>query len=51
MGKSGKVKTIVYFENPIKRPQTTGICDDVRLISYWYAITLGKKTANNNLSG
>jgi long-chain acyl-CoA synthetase len=36
MGKSDKVKTIVYFENPIKHPQTTGFRDDVRLMSYWY---------------
>ena len=50
MGKSDKVKTIVYFENPIKHPQTNGFCEDVRLISYWDVIVLGKKTANNNLA-
>ena len=27
----------------------TGFRDDVRLISFWDVISLGKKTANNNL--
>ena len=28
----------------------TGFRDDVRLISFWDVISLGKKTANNNLA-
>ena len=44
------VKTIVYMENPIKRTDVTGFRDDVRLISFWDVISLGKKTqCNNNL--
>ena len=44
------VKTIVYMENPIKKTDVTGFRDDVRLISYWDVISLGKKTqCNNNL--
>ena len=49
-GGSDQVKTIVYFENPIKSPQTVGFRDNVRLVSYWDVISLGKKTANNNLA-
>ena len=44
------MKTIVYMENPIKRTPVLGFRDDVRLISYWDVISLGKKTANNNLA-
>ena len=44
------VKTIVYMENPIKKTDVTGFRDDVRLISFWDVISLGKKTqCNNNL--
>ena len=31
------------------RTNVTGFRDDVRLISFWDVISLGKKTANNNL--
>ena len=48
--KKDNVKTIVYMENPIKRTDVTGFRDDVRLISFWDVISLGKKTANNNLA-
>jgi len=50
MAKKDQVKTIVYMENPIKRTPVLGFRDDVRLISYWDVISLGKKTANNNLA-
>lgn len=43
------VKTIIYFENPIKRTNISGYRDDVRLISFWDVVSLGKKTSNNNL--
>lgn len=43
------VKTIVYMENPIKRTNVTGFRDNVRIISFWDVLSLGKKTANNNL--
>jgi len=43
------VKTIVYMENPIKRTDVTGFRDDVRIISFWDVLSLGKKTTNNNL--
>ena len=32
------------MENPIKKTDATGFRDDVRLISYWDVISLGKKT-------
>ena len=44
-----KVKRIVYFENPVRRTKTDGFRGDLQLISYWDVISLGKKTANNNL--
>jgi len=44
------VKTIVYMENPIKRTNVTGFRDNVRIISFWDVLSLGKKTANNNLT-
>jgi len=44
-----KLKTIVYIENPIKQTDVSGFRDDVRLISYWEVLSLGKKTQNNNL--
>eukprot|EP00088_Acartia_fossae_P008574 TRINITY_DN14113_c1_g1_i4.p1 TRINITY_DN14113_c1_g1~~TRINITY_DN14113_c1_g1_i4.p1 ORF type:complete len:697 (+),score=216.34 TRINITY_DN14113_c1_g1_i4:275-2092(+) len=44
-----KVKTIVYIENPIKQTDVKGFRDDVRLISYWDVLSLGKKTQNNNM--
>jgi len=43
------VKTIVFMENPIKRTNVTGFRDNVRIISFWDVLSLGKKTANNNL--
>ena len=44
-----KVRTIIYFDNPAKRTRTEGFRSNVRLISYWDVISLGKKTANNNM--
>ena len=44
-----KVKRIVYFENPVRRTKTDGFRGDLQLISYWDVVSLGKKTANNNL--
>jgi len=49
-GNKDAVKTIVYMENPIKRTNVTGFRDNVRIISFWDVLSLGKKTANNNLT-
>ena len=38
------------FVNSLIRTNVTGFRDDVRLISFWDVISLGKKTANNNLA-
>jgi len=43
------VKRIIYFDNPIKRTDTSGFREDVRLINFWEMATLGKKAANNNM--
>jgi len=43
------VKRVVYFDNPIKRTDTKGFREDVRLINFWDMATLGKKAANNNM--
>ena len=48
-GDQDKVKTIVYFDNPVRRTKTDGFRSNLRLISYWDVVSLGKKTANNNL--
>ena len=48
-GSEDKVRTIIYFDNPVKRTKTEGFRSNVRLISYWDVISLGKKTANNNM--
>ena len=48
--KKDNVRTIVFMENPIKRTDVTGFRNDVRLISFWDVISLGKKTqCDNNL--
>jgi len=47
--KTPNVKRIVYFDNPIKRTDTSGFREDVRLINFWEMATLGKKAANNNM--
>lgn len=44
------VKQIIYMDNPIKRTDTRGFRDDVRLMSFWDVISLGKKTTNNNMA-
>jgi len=44
-----KVKRIVYFDNPIKKTDVTKFREDVQLISFWDVVSLGKKTANNNM--
>ena len=48
-GSQDKVRTIVYFDNPVKRTRIDGFRSNLRLISYWDVISLGKKTANNNM--
>jgi len=48
-GNRDAVRTIVYMENPIKKANVTGFRDNVRIISFWDVLSLGKKTANNNL--
>ena len=48
--KKDNVRTIVFMENHIKRTDVTGFRNDVRLISFWDVISLGKKTqCDNNL--
>ena len=42
------VKKIIYFENPIKRTELCGYRPDVKMISFWEVVKLGKKTSNNN---
>jgi len=44
------VKQIIYMDNPIKRTDTRGFREDVRLLSFWDIISLGKKTTNNNMA-
>jgi len=44
------VKQIIYFDNPIKRTDTSGFREDVRILNFWDVITLGKKSSNNNMS-
>jgi len=46
--KEDKVKLIVYMEHPIKRTDLSGYRDDVRLVSFWDVVSLGKKTTSNN---
>eukprot|EP00092_Neocalanus_flemingeri_P029333 GFUD01031845.1.p1 GENE.GFUD01031845.1~~GFUD01031845.1.p1 ORF type:complete len:722 (+),score=229.22 GFUD01031845.1:206-2371(+) len=48
-GNKDSVKIIVYMENPIKRTIVEGFRDNVRIISFWDVLALGKKTANNNM--
>jgi len=42
------VKKIIYFENPLKKTDVSGYREDVKLISFWDIVSLGKKNANNN---
>merc|ERR1719312_1568760 len=42
------VKKIIYFENPIKKTNVTGYKEDVKLVSFWDMVALGKKNVNNN---
>jgi len=42
------VKKIIYFENPITKTDVSGYRDDVKLISFWDTVSLGKKNSNNN---
>jgi len=49
LGGTPTVKRIIYFDNPIKRTDTSGFREDVRLINFWDVATLGKKAANNNM--
>jgi len=42
------VKQIIYFDSPIKRTDTSGFRQDVRILNFWDVVTLGKKSSNNN---
>lgn len=46
--KTDRIRTIIYFENPIQRTDTSGYRSDVRLISFWDVVSKGKRTASNN---
>jgi len=43
------VKKVIYFENPIHKTNTTGFREDVKLISFWDLVALGRKSNNNIL--
>ena len=45
-----EAQTKYIFKIDQNRTNVTGFRDDVRLISFWDVISLGKKTANNNLA-
>lgn len=45
------IKQIIYFDNPIKRTDTSGFREDVRILNFWDVVTMGKKCANNNEVG
>jgi long-chain acyl-CoA synthetase len=42
------IKQIIYFDNPIKRTDTSGFRSDVRIINFWEVVMFGKKAMNNN---
>jgi len=42
------VKKIIYFENPIKKTNVSGYKEDVKLVSFWDMVAMGKKNVNNN---
>jgi len=42
------IKQVIYFDSPIKRTDTSGFREDVRILSFWDVVTMGKKSANNN---
>ena len=42
------VKKIVYFESPLRKTDLNGFRSDVKLISFWDVVTLGKQNCNNN---
>jgi len=44
------VKQIIYFDNPIKRTDTSGFREDVRILNFWDVVTYGKKSVNNNMT-
>ena len=44
------VKKIVYFENSLRKTDVEGYRADVKLVSFWDIVALGKKnSANNNI--
>ena len=44
-----RVKRIVYFECPVRQADRAGLRPGLQLTSYWDCLSLGRKTANNNL--
>ena len=44
-----RVKRIVYFEWPVRQADRAGLRPGLQLTSYWDCLSLGRKTANNNL--
>merc|ERR1719334_755764 len=43
------VKKVIFFESPIKTTDTKGFREDVKLISFWDLVSLGKRSNNNNI--
>jgi len=43
------VKKIIYFENAINKTDTSGFREDVKILSFWDVVALGKKSTNNNM--
>jgi len=48
LAQTPNVKRVIYFDNPIKRTDTSGYREDVRLLNFWDVVNMGKKTVNNN---
>ena len=42
------VKKIVYFENSLRKTDVEGYRADVKLVSFWDIVALGKKNSTNN---
>jgi len=42
------VKKIVFFDSPIKQTTTSGFREDVKMMSFWDLVALGKKSNTNN---
>jgi len=48
LAQTPNVKRVIYFDNPVKRTDTSGYRDDVRILNFWDVVNMGKKTVNNN---